>query len=282
MSDLRFLVFHDGKTLDDAANAIRDMGHDIVYVQDVENGLKLSGSGDFYVVLIDITVTEVDGIEILKKIAGSGQPEWVIAITDKKKKEQAEREAGKEVCTFLNKPVDMGELRKIVENISEVFSLRKEVSDKTRKVSYLEVVNEIARETLLIRDENTLLWKIAHLIHERLLYYNVNIFIMDEAGEHIILRAFAGGFGDDLVAGYSLKLGEGIAGKVASSGRPLIIKDVRKDPRYRNVDIARREGLCSLFFLLRRSSPIQSGLFPRHYPPTVHHPWPRFVEESFP
>lgn len=44
----------------------------------------------------------------------------------------------------------------------------------------------------------------------------------------------------------SLKLGEGIAGKVALSGKPTVIKDVRKDPDYRNVTIAKKEGLCSL------------------------------------
>lgn len=44
----------------------------------------------------------------------------------------------------------------------------------------------------------------------------------------------------------SLKLGEGVAGKVALTGKPLIVKDVRKAPEYINVNIAKKEGLCSL------------------------------------
>ncbi|MFA5068859.1 MAG: GAF and ANTAR domain-containing protein [Candidatus Omnitrophota bacterium] len=43
-----------------------------------------------------------------------------------------------------------------------------------------------------------------------------------------------------------LSLGEGIAGKVALSGVPIISKNVREDPRYNNVEIAKKEGLCSL------------------------------------
>jgi signal transduction protein with GAF and PtsI domain len=43
-----------------------------------------------------------------------------------------------------------------------------------------------------------------------------------------------------------LKLGEGIAGKVALTGKPIVVKDVRKDPAYINVGIAKKEGLCSL------------------------------------
>ncbi len=44
----------------------------------------------------------------------------------------------------------------------------------------------------------------------------------------------------------SLALGEGIAGKVALGGNYIVVSDVRKNPDYRNVDIAKREGLCSL------------------------------------
>ncbi|MCM8759417.1 MAG: GAF and ANTAR domain-containing protein [Candidatus Omnitrophica bacterium] len=43
-----------------------------------------------------------------------------------------------------------------------------------------------------------------------------------------------------------LKLGEGIAGIVAKENRPIIVEDVKKDPRYIHRDIAEKEGLCSL------------------------------------
>lgn len=44
----------------------------------------------------------------------------------------------------------------------------------------------------------------------------------------------------------NIKLGEGIAGIVARDNRPLCVLDVRKDERYLNRDIARKEHLCSL------------------------------------
>jgi len=43
-----------------------------------------------------------------------------------------------------------------------------------------------------------------------------------------------------------IKMGQGIAGKVAEEGRPATIFDVRKDKQYINRDIARKENLCSL------------------------------------
>ncbi|MGE4357337.1 MAG: GAF domain-containing protein [Candidatus Omnitrophota bacterium] len=44
----------------------------------------------------------------------------------------------------------------------------------------------------------------------------------------------------------NLKVGEGIAGRVAQTGEPIVVPDVRKDPRYINQKIAKEEGLCSL------------------------------------
>jgi len=44
----------------------------------------------------------------------------------------------------------------------------------------------------------------------------------------------------------NIKLGEGIAGKVAKENKPIYIPDVKMDRRYVNVDIAKKEGLCSL------------------------------------
>ena len=42
------------------------------------------------------------------------------------------------------------------------------------------------------------------------------------------------------------KLGEGIAGRAAQSGEPITVLDVRKDHRYLNQAIAKKENLCSL------------------------------------
>jgi len=44
----------------------------------------------------------------------------------------------------------------------------------------------------------------------------------------------------------SLKIGEGIAGKVAKQNKPIAVKDVTKEKEYKYKDIAKEEGLCSL------------------------------------
>lgn len=44
----------------------------------------------------------------------------------------------------------------------------------------------------------------------------------------------------------NIKLGEGIAGIVAKENKPICVLDVKKDSRYLNRDIAKKEGLYSL------------------------------------
>lgn len=43
-----------------------------------------------------------------------------------------------------------------------------------------------------------------------------------------------------------LKIGEGIAGKVARENKPMIVYDISKEPEYKYKDIAKKEGLKSL------------------------------------
>jgi signal transduction protein with GAF and PtsI domain len=81
----------------------------------------------------------------------------------------------------------------------------------------------------------------ARVMHARL----CSLMLIDEASNELILRATP-----HLSQAYRdkppLKLGEGIAGEVARSGKPATALDVTAEPRYRHAAIARQEGLCSL------------------------------------
>jgi GAF domain-containing protein len=44
----------------------------------------------------------------------------------------------------------------------------------------------------------------------------------------------------------NIKLGEGIVGRVAQENKPICVLDIKKDARYINLEIAKKEKLCSL------------------------------------
>jgi GAF domain-containing protein len=72
-----------------------------------------------------------------------------------------------------------------------------------------------------------------------------SLMLLEEATGELVLRAT-----QHLSQAYRdkprLRVGQGIVGLVAQTGQPMTVFDVRHDPRYRHVNVALQEGLCSL------------------------------------
>jgi len=72
-----------------------------------------------------------------------------------------------------------------------------------------------------------------------------SLMLIDEKSGELIIRAT-----QSVREAYNkkrpLKIGEGIAGKVAKENRPITVKDVTKENEYKYRDIAKKEGLKSL------------------------------------
>ncbi|MDD5194232.1 MAG: GAF and ANTAR domain-containing protein [Candidatus Omnitrophica bacterium] len=72
-----------------------------------------------------------------------------------------------------------------------------------------------------------------------------SLMLIDEKRKGLVIRATQS-ISEEYNKKPPLKIGEGIAGRVAGDNKPLIIRDVTKEKEYKHKDIAKREGLCSL------------------------------------
>lgn len=72
-----------------------------------------------------------------------------------------------------------------------------------------------------------------------------SIMLVDEAKRELVIKATQS-VSEEYNKKSPLKIGEGIAGRVAAENIPLVVKDVKKDKEYKFRSIARKEGLCSL------------------------------------
>lgn len=72
-----------------------------------------------------------------------------------------------------------------------------------------------------------------------------SIMLIDDKKNELVIRATQS-VSEEYNKKPPLKLGEGIAGKVASENKPISVKDVTKEKEYKYRDIARKEKLCSL------------------------------------
>ncbi len=121
---------------------------------------------------------------------------------------------------------------------SAQLSLEQRVAERTyalqRRVGQIQAAADIARLLTSLRSPELLLERTARLIAERFGYYHVGIFLLDESGEWMELRAASSEGGQQMVARHHrLRVGEeGVVGFVARSGNPRIVLDVSEDPHY--------------------------------------------------
>jgi signal transduction protein with GAF and PtsI domain len=72
-----------------------------------------------------------------------------------------------------------------------------------------------------------------------------SLMLIDEKTNELVVRA-AQSISEEYNKKPPLKIGEGIAGKVACENKPIAVKDVTKEKEYKYKDIAKKEGLSSL------------------------------------
>lgn len=100
----------------------------------------------------------------------------------------------------------------------------------------LEIVAQISNIIVSIRDTNTLLERVTHLISQELGFYHVGIFLLDEGKQYAVLRATNSEGGQRMLArGHKLRVGQvGIVGYIADSRQARIALDVGEDAAFFN------------------------------------------------
>ena len=72
-----------------------------------------------------------------------------------------------------------------------------------------------------------------------------SLWLIDERDHTLKIRATQA-MSEEYLRERTLKLGEGVVGHVAKENRPMMIYNVLREPRYKEKDLARREGLVSM------------------------------------
>jgi sigma-B regulation protein RsbU (phosphoserine phosphatase) len=94
----------------------------------------------------------------------------------------------------------------------------------------LATLYEIGKETASILDLDELLHRVAEIVKRVIDYEAFAILLLDEEGEELVLRKQVN-FGASREKG-RLKVTEGLCGAAVRSKEPVLVGDVREDPRY--------------------------------------------------
>ncbi len=107
-------------------------------------------------------------------------------------------------------------------------------SAEQRRAEQFQLITEVSHRFSSILNIDAVLAEVARLIQQTYGYYHVAIGLIE--GEYVVYRQGAGSLWDDPEFDFQpgrLKVGqEGLTGRVAGSGQPLIVPDVTQEPRY--------------------------------------------------
>lgn len=155
----KILVIDDEKSI---RNTLKDIleteEHEVVTAEDGAGGLELFSEGKYDVVLCDIKMQEMDGIEVLGKLMEDPQDVPVIMISGHGDIETAVDAIKKGAFDFLEKPLDLNRLLITIRNALERSDLITETKVLKRKIAK---TNDMVGESEAIRKIKELIDRVA-------------------------------------------------------------------------------------------------------------------------
>jgi signal transduction protein with GAF and PtsI domain len=122
---------------------------------------------------------------------------------------------------------------------------RKKARSLPHYVEQIEALSKISKaitSDLYLEDILRLIVTVtAEVMHSKI----CSLMLIDETMKELVVRATQS-MSEEYNKKSNIKLGEGIAGEVAMKNQPIVVLDVKKDPRYINTKVAEKESLCSL------------------------------------
>src|SRR5690554_4257667 len=132
----RILIIDDEKIIRDTLKEILEYEkYEVFEAQDGEEGLKLIESEDFDLVLCDVKMPKMDGIEVLDKVNAMEKPPQFIMISAHGSIETAVEATKKGAFDFIPKPPDLNRLLLTVRNALEKKNLITETTVLKKKLS---------------------------------------------------------------------------------------------------------------------------------------------------
>jgi PAS domain S-box-containing protein len=206
-------------------------------------------SGSFDVALLDLSLPDMEGSQLLESLKTLQPAMAFVVLNGHVERTDALRVSNNGVLAYLARPVDGHAL---VAKIEDLLERQRLIRDKTRaetqrdamlemlhqRNSQLELLSEAARAFSSSLDLDQVLMTVLDETRRLLGASGVSVWLADpqpkdddaQPGELVCRQAV--GDGSDLLRGWRLSSGQGIAGWVAASGQGLIVPDSHADERY--------------------------------------------------
>jgi signal transduction histidine kinase/DNA-binding response OmpR family regulator len=236
---------------------ISRVGCDVTTANEGEEAIKKIEKDDFDLVITDIKMPRVDGLDVLKAARKKDEDAVVILMTGYASLESAISAINQGAYDYLMKPIEFPELKLSIQRALEKRRLDKdkvklltELQQKNlelkKKVAELNALYKAGMSLSTTQNLKNLLNKIVSLATGVIEAKSGSIMLIQKP-ENVLTIEAAIGLSPNIVKHTRMELGSSIAGYVAQRGKALIVEDIEKDSRFRQLSkkhYATRSLLC--------------------------------------
>jgi two-component system, NtrC family, response regulator AtoC len=145
MADETILIVDDEKLVRwSLCQKYQEWGYTVFEAENGAAGLRLAHSGNPDLILLDVRLPDLGGLEVLERLKETGDARAVIMITADPQLDDVKAAIKLGAFDFIGKPIDFDELHVTTQNALEATRLRSEVaslrSEMQRRIGYRDVV----------------------------------------------------------------------------------------------------------------------------------------------
>jgi DNA-binding response OmpR family regulator len=221
-----------------ARDGLKKAGFAVQVADSAAQALQILEREPVRAVILDVVMPDVDGLGLLVGIRSKypDVPVLVVSGRDAPRTEVEAKRLGAVEC--LRKPLNLEEMVRIIGDAirqkADLPAEREELPQLTRlQQNAMELSNMIRWDTLgeFLKDNASLFQRVIDLIADALEVEIVSLMLIKEP-EGTLRIAHAKGLDPAVQREAVCRVGEGISGRVAKTGEPLLIRDLSQDPVY--------------------------------------------------
>jgi DNA-binding response OmpR family regulator len=217
-------------------------GYRVLTALNGEQGLEIALAERPDLILLDLMMPRLPGLEFLRELQKKGASIPTIVLTAYGSEQEILTAFHLGAKDFLQKPFEIEQLWSAIENALTEERLRRERENLThalaqanqrlqQQVQNWATLHDIAKAISSTLEEPEIFRRVVQNITGILQVEACSLLLVDQATQElefaITLQGDQARFSD-----FRLKPGQGIAGWVARSGKPLLVPDVQRDPRF--------------------------------------------------
>jgi len=241
----KILVVDDEKRMCESLQTLLSKaGYNVTTVEKGEEALRRINKSDFDLVITDIKMPQVDGLDILKAARTKDEDALVILMTGYASLESAISAINQGAYDYLMKPIEFADLKLTIQRALEkrradkdrtnlLMELQEKNTELKKKVEELDALYKAGLSLSTTEDLKELLSRIVALATSVIDAKSGSIMLIQKP-EGILTIEAAIGLDEEIIQQTRLELGSSIAGYIAQKGEPVMVENIEKDARFKH------------------------------------------------